>query len=281
MSALPSFIVLSSLLGLLSGLERVPALRFAARGRVRPFLVTDGGWYLVATGAGVVSTFVFRPTLSRLALPGVADATAALPAPARVALALALYDGVAFAVHVGIHRSPALWSVHKVHHSTLNLDAMATTRTHMFEHLVRNLPAQASLFVLGFPAETVALVLVIYATFALVGHSNLRIGGPWVERAFVTPRLHRLHHLPESSQQNMGTVFTIWDRLSGRLLTRDASPDERTGVPGELDTYPQRFAPAFAQPLREARARAALVRPAAWFDPTSDGPVAGEPRARR
>jgi hypothetical protein len=79
----------------------------------------------------------------------------------------------------------------------------------------------------------------------------------------------------------MGTVFTIWDRLSGRLLTRDASPDERTGVPGELDTYPQRFAPAFAQPLREARARAALVRPATWFDPTSDGPAAGEPRPRR
>ena len=101
-------------------------------------------------------------------------------------------------MHVSIHQSEALWSVHKVHHSSLRLDAMATTRTHLFEHMVRNLPAQACLFALGFRAETVALVLVGYASFALVGHSNLRIGNWWIEAVFVTPRLHRLHHLPES-----------------------------------------------------------------------------------
>jgi sterol desaturase/sphingolipid hydroxylase (fatty acid hydroxylase superfamily) len=137
---------------------------------------------------------------------------------------------------------------------------MATTRTHLFEHAVRNVPAQALLLALGFSAPTVALVLVAYATFALVGHSNLRIGNRWIELAFVTPRLHRLHHLPPSTQQNFGTVFTIWDRLAGRLLTRDASPAERTGVPGELDRYPQRFPAAFRQPLREVRARRALAR---------------------
>lgn len=262
MSALVSLIVLSSMLGFVSALERVPGLRFAPRPRFRPFLATDGAWYLVATGANVVSTFVFRPVLAQLAVPRVAQVIAGVPALARLALALAVYDGVAFVVHAGIHRSQALWSVHKVHHSSLHLDAMATTRTHLFEHMVRNLPAQACLFALGFSAGTVALVLVVYASFALVGHSNLRVGNRFVELAFVTPRLHRLHHLPESSHHNLGTVFTVWDRLCGRLLIRDASPDERTGVPREIDLYPQRFVTAFGQPWREARARRAVARPA-------------------
>lgn len=262
MTPVASFAVLSLALVLVSALERVPAMQFAPRRMVRPFLATDGAWFLVGTGASLVATFVLRPVLDRLALPGLASSVAAIPVAARVALALAVYDAVAFLVHTGIHRSEALWSVHKVHHSSLRLDALATTRTHLFEHAMRNVPAQACLFALGFAAETVALVLVAYATFAFLGHSNLRLGNRWIELAFITPRLHRLHHLPASSQQNFGTVFTIWDRLAGHLLTRDASPAERTGVPGEIDLYPQRFAVAFRQPLREAQARRALARAA-------------------
>jgi len=259
---LVAFAFLSMALVVVSALERVPALQFAPRQLVRPFLATDGAWYLVGTGANLAATFVLRPVLTRLALPGLAASVSAVPVVVRVALALAVYDAVAFVVHVGIHRSEALWSVHKVHHSSLRLDAMATTRTHLFEHAVRNVPAQAVLFTLGFSAPTVAPVLVAYATFALVGHSNLRIGNRWIELALITPRLHRLHHLPASTQQNLGTVFTIWDRLAGRLLTRDASPAERTGVPGEIDLYPQRFAAAFREPLLEVRARRALAQAA-------------------
>ena len=260
MTPVTSLMAVSAVLVMVTGLERVPALQFAPRGLTRPFLATDGAWYLVATGANLITTFVFQPVLSRLAVPGVSESVASLPVVPRLVLGLAVYDAVAFLVHVGIHRSEALWSVHKVHHSSLSLDAMATTRTHMFEHLMRNLPAQAALFALGFTAEGVAFVLLVYASFALLGHSNLRIGNPWVELVFITPRLHRLHHVPASSQQNFGTVFTVWDRLSGRLLVRDAAPEERTGVPGELDLYPQRFVAAFRQPLREASSRRSLSR---------------------
>jgi len=99
--------------------------------------------------------------------------------------------------------------------------------------------------------------LVVFASFALLGHSNLRVGGRWIELVFVTPRLHRLHHLPATTLNNFGTILTIWDRLRGRFVARDATPQERTGVPGEIDEYPQRFAAALRQPVREARARRA------------------------
>jgi len=54
----------------------------------------------------------------------------------------------------------------------------------------------------------------------------------------------------------------VWDRLSGRLVVRDTTPEERTGVPGEVDLYPQRFVAAFRQPLREASRRRSLSRAA-------------------
>src|SRR5256714_15459854 len=60
------------------------------------------------------------------------------------------------AVHVGLHRVDWLWNVHKVHHSTLELDGFATTRTHMVENLLRFVPSQALLFLIGMPVTVVA-----------------------------------------------------------------------------------------------------------------------------
>jgi sterol desaturase/sphingolipid hydroxylase (fatty acid hydroxylase superfamily) len=250
-----SFLLLSGMFIAAAALERVPAFQFRPARLFRPFLTTDAAWYLVATTAGLISMFVFRPQLSKLAMPASANLIGRLGLVPRVVLAVVVYDLIAFAVHVGIHRSDALWSVHKVHHSTLQLDWLATTRTHMFEHLIRNVPAQGALFALGMRAQTVAMSTLIYAAFALHGHSNLRTRGRWLELVFVTPRLHRLHHLPATTQNNFGTVFTLWDRLFGRLVVRDAAPQERTGVPDEIDDYPQRFLAAFRQPINETRAR--------------------------
>jgi len=162
---------------------------------------------------------------------------------------------VAFGVHYGIHRSETLWTIHKVHHSSPHLDWAATTRTHVFEHLVRNLPAQAALVAVGVPIRIIAAAVAVYGTFAVVGHSNLRVPLRWAETVFITPRLHRVHHAPATTQRNFGTVFSWWDRLAGTLDTRDATVGETLGVPGELHTYPQRFVDALRQPPRQLHQR--------------------------
>src|SRR5437899_1368347 len=130
------------------------------RRSLRHSLATDAAWYLIATTANVIAAFVFLPELSRLSIPGLAEAIHSLPWSARLGIAIVLYDFVAFAVHVWLHRFEVLWSVHKVHHSSLQLDWLTTTRAHMFENLVRQVAAQAPLFALGMPASTVALTLV-------------------------------------------------------------------------------------------------------------------------
>ena len=254
-SPLVSAAVVASLFVTVAALERVPSLRFAPYRFLRRHLATDAAWYVIATTANVIAAIVVLPRLSTLAVPGVAATVRHWPWAGRLALAIVVYDFCSFLVHVGLHRSETLWSVHKVHHSSLQLDWLATTRAHLMENLVRQVSAQIPLFALGLKASVVAPTLVVYAAFALLGHSNLRIRGRWLELVFVTPRIHRIHHIPATSQQNFGTIFTVWDRMFARFLSTDVDPAERVGVPGEIDAYPQQLGAAFRQPFREIRAR--------------------------
>jgi sterol desaturase/sphingolipid hydroxylase (fatty acid hydroxylase superfamily) len=232
-------------------LERVSLLRLRESRFWRPFFFTDVGWYLVAVGV----TLAFGPVFEGLAhgraalgLPGLE--LLALSWAGQVVIATLLYDLGAFAAHRLLHRYDLLWRLHKVHHSSRVLDWLATTRAHGLEHLVRGIPVQAALFTLGVPVSALATALAIYAAFATLGHSNLRIGLARVEWLFVTPRLHHLHHVPETTHRNFGTIFTLWDRLFGRLTIREADPGECLGVPGEIDGYPQTWWRQLAQPFR-------------------------------
>ncbi len=227
-------------------LERVPRFRFKASPLFRPFFGTDVLWYLSTLAVVLVG----RPYLLRLPTSPLAEGLHALSLPVAIALAALVYDLTAFLIHVAVHRADVLWEIHKVHHSSRTLDWLATTRQHAAEGLIRNLPSQAVLVLLGFPVEAIVGAVLIYVGFAAMGHGNLRIDLRWIEPLFITPRLHRLHHIPETTQSNFGTIFSFWDRISGSLISRDASRDEPLGVPGEVETYPQRFIPAFLQPVR-------------------------------
>ena len=234
-----------------AALERVPWLQFRKSRFLRPSFLTDVGWYVSAVS--ITTAFgPFMEGLSRLVegagVPTLASTS--LPLWSLVALAVVLYDFGAFACHVMLHRVDRLWRVHKVHHSSPVLDWLATTRAHVSEHLFRGIPTQAALFAIGLPTEAVALGLAIYAAFATFGHSNLRLDLGFLERVFVTPRLHRLHHVPATTDKNFATVFSFWDRMAGSLVAKDTAPDEPLGVPGEVRTYPQSWWQQLGEPFR-------------------------------
>lgn len=251
-----------ALVALLSGvyvvvakLERMRALRFRVLPSPRPYLMTDTAWYAVAVGASAISMFVFRPQLAKLAVGPVAAVLATFPVIAQLVIAVIVFDFVSFVVHRCLHRFDVLWGIHKVHHSSLQLDGFATTRTHMIENMLRFVPGQAVLFLLGLPAGVVAGAVATAALYGVSNHSNLGITLEWLEPVMVTPRLHRRHHVPSTTMLNYGTILTIWDRLGGTLVRRDTAADERFGVPGEVDRYPQGFLAALRQPFAETRRR--------------------------
>jgi sterol desaturase/sphingolipid hydroxylase (fatty acid hydroxylase superfamily) len=253
MSFLVSVLALSAVYVVVARLERMPALRFRVLPSPRPYLTTDMAWYGFAILATAISAFALRPQLVKLEVAPIRHVVGNLPLAARFLVGIVVFDVVSFAVHVGLHRSDTLWNVHKVHHSTLHLDGFATTRTHMFENLLRFVPGQAVLFLMGMPVAVVAPVVAFAAIYGVSNHSNLGMDLRWAEGLFVTPRLHRRHHVPSTTQHNFGAIFSVWDRCFGTLIRTDTMPGERYGVPGEIDSYPQRFLPAFRNPVVQFR----------------------------
>jgi len=247
-------------------LERLPGLRsqrlpFFRRGFGTDLLhlavtsaVNSGMVAWVALGSHALAALGV-PRLSSLALPGWAA----------VLLALVLLDLGQTLVHRGLHRFDPLWELHKVHHSSPALDWLATFRAHALEHVLRNTLAPLPIIALGLPLDAVAVAAVIVSVFAVANHSNLSPPLGWLEPLFVTPRLHRIHHTPETSERNFGAgPFTLWDRMLGTFADASlASPGRALGVPGEETTYPQRWLQHTVEPIRRWLGRPPVSRPAA------------------
>ena len=100
------------------------------------------------------------------------------------------------------------------------------------------------------PAEAVALGGGLFNAWAMFIHSNLDIDLRAIEPFVITPRLHRVHHAPETTNKNLGTLFTVWDRLlPDAFTTREVAADVAFGVPDEIHTYPQGWASQLVEPF--------------------------------
>ena len=102
----------------------------------------------------------------------------------------------------------------------------------MFENLLRFVPGQAVLFVMGMSAAVVAPVVAVAAIYGVSNHSNLGLNLRWAEGLLVTPRLHRRHHVPSTTQHNFGAIFTIWDRCFGTLSSNETTVDRDVDLAG-------------------------------------------------
>ncbi len=229
--------------------ERSPHLRFERSRFLRRHFPTDL-FYLV-TGAVALGLALRQGAVGMAAALGsAAPSLATLPASVAVPLATVLYDLGAYATHLLLHRFDLLWRFHAVHHSSRTLDWLATFRAHAAEHALRHLASPVALLLVGFPVPVVAAASAIYTAWAALNHANLRVELRCLECLFITPRLHRLHHVPGTSGRNLGTVFSLWDRMRGTLVADPGAELRPLGVPARLETYPQSWLPQLVEPLR-------------------------------
>ena len=82
-----------------------------------------------------------------------------------------------------------------------------------------------------------------------VVHANLGVSWRWLEPMLITPRLHRLHHVPATSAYNFGVFLSLWNRLGGTLETNPTAALQPIGVPGAVERYPQTRPQQFVEPL--------------------------------
>ena len=247
-----TFAILGVTISVLALLERAERFRFRSSPFFRAFFTTDL-IYLVTgyvAGSSVAIAYIVAATrlLGAAGIPRLA--AAGTPLWLAAPLALVLLDLGNYLAHWLLHRVDFLWEFHKVHHSSSTLDWLATFRSHVVEQALRRLIAPVLLIAGGFSTDAVVLAGSVFYAWAAFNHANLRPRLRLLEPVLVTPRLHRLHHLPRTTERNLGTVFTVWDRLRGSLVVAESPGPMHFGIPGEMETYPQGWLRQLVEPPR-------------------------------
>ncbi len=152
------------------------------------------------------------------------------------------------------HAIPALWALHKFHHSAESMSLLTSARSSQlakgFEAGLVFVPAallagaSAPMPALRSPAFALAAIYFAYITVVSVNgyfcHSNLRTGYGWLGRwLLVSPRMHRLHHarLPAYHDRNFSFDLVVWDRLFGTYVACAPQIDPLT-IPLGLEDNP-------------------------------------------
>ncbi len=153
---------------------------------------------------------------------------------------LLLVSFIGYWFHRLEHEVPALWALHKFHHSAERLSPMTAVRQ---APLIQGFEQLAVVLILLLLAEPVSpkptfdspwfIVVAVYFCYRTLSrvnqyllHSSLTTDYGWVGRwLLVSPRMHRLHHAtnPEYYNKNFTFDLVIWDRLFGTYATCEAA----------------------------------------------------------
>jgi sterol desaturase/sphingolipid hydroxylase (fatty acid hydroxylase superfamily) len=150
-----------------------------------------------------------------------------------IAVIAVAMDGCNWLAHLANHRVRALWRFHEVHHSQEDMNVLTVFRTHPLIH-VSYLVALVPGLVLLANGSLSTTVLVVYGAMLALAHSNTNLGFGPLERVFVSPNFHRIHHRLDGAQDvNLGFALTIWDQLAGRaIFPTEETIRTDTGLPG-------------------------------------------------
>jgi sterol desaturase/sphingolipid hydroxylase (fatty acid hydroxylase superfamily) len=169
-----------------------------------------------------------------------------LPHWLRILLIIVVLDFVLYIWHVLNHIIPLFWRFHRVHHSDINMDVSTATRFHIGELAISAVIKIALIFFIG-PAITTVIIYESAVVFcAQFHHSSLKVP-KWLEYVlwilFVPPSMHRIHHsvIRKEMDSNYGTIFSVWDRIVGTLVTRVDQGTIRIGIGEYQDTAKLNF----------------------------------------
>ena len=146
-------------------------------------------------------------------------------------------DFTRYWLHRFLHTIPFLWEFHKVHHSAKVLTPITFYRVHPVENFLFGLRYAISIgfvtgvFIYFFGAKIniyMVLGVNIFVFITSIFGSNLRHSHvpfsyfSFIERWFLSPKQHQIHHDKKHFNKNFGGYIAIWDRLFGSLtLSKD------------------------------------------------------------
>lgn len=188
-----------------------------------------GGLTMVPVALAVSNWMQDRGVTASLELP-------AWQVTALFTLALFVMDDFTrYWLHRALHRVPALWALHRLHHSAEVLTPITVYRMHPLESVLYSLRMVLTqglvvgvffhLFGMRLSAWEVAGANLFTYAFNTAGanlrHSHVWISwGPWLERVIISPAQHQIHHSdnPAHFDRNFGSFLAVWDALFGSLV---------------------------------------------------------------
>ncbi|MCM0149902.1 sterol desaturase family protein [Photobacterium galatheae] len=149
-----------------------------------------------------------------------------------VALAFILQDFCYYWFHRASHHINWLWASHIVHHSSQHMNFTTAFRQSLTYPISGMWLFWLPLILIGYPPETVVLIVAINLAFQFFVHTRVihRLG--WLELIFNTPSHHRVHHArnPEYIDKNFAGVLIIWDKMFGTFVPENDDTVIRYGI---------------------------------------------------
>jgi len=179
------------------------------------------------------------------------------PMWAHLLLGFLVRDFVQWWIHRLLHRVPALWEFHKVHHSVEQMGFAAHLRYHWMENVVYRTLEYLPLAFIGIGLRDFFLIHIFTLAVGHFNHSNLNVNLGWLRFVFNNPKMHIWHHahdLPTDRGYgvNFGLTLSIWDYLFGTAYIPKDGRDIKLGFPG-MSTFPKGFLKQNTHGFRKSR----------------------------
>jgi sterol desaturase/sphingolipid hydroxylase (fatty acid hydroxylase superfamily) len=154
------------------------------------------------------------------------------PAWLSVAVSIVWLDFLYYVQHVGMHRVPLLWRMHRTHHTDHDYDFTTGLRAHPTETLLTNVVTFAGILLAGASPLAVFLNQLLSISLSFIGHSNVRLPAALdrpLRFVLVTPDMHRVHHSVDvrEGESNFSNLFPWWDHLFATYLDQPAAGHTR------------------------------------------------------
>jgi len=145
-----------------------------------------------------------------------------------VLASVVLLDLAIYLQHVMFHAVPALWRVHRMHHTDLDFDVSTGVRFHPIEIVLSMLLKVGVVAALGAPALGVLIFELLLNATSMFNHANIRLPirlDRYLRWLVVTPDMHRVHHsiVVGETNSNFGFNLPWWDRLLGTYRDQPAA----------------------------------------------------------
>jgi len=182
----------------------------------------------------------------------------ALPLALQFAAGFLLLDLTFYYWHRLNHVFPLLWRFHNVHHIDPDLDVSTSFRFHVVEVMYSAGFRAAQMLTLGVAPLTYVVYELVFQVGTMFHHSNLRLPlrlETELNRIFVTPRMHGIHHsaVREETNSNYSVVFRWWDALHRSLRLNVPQSDVIIGVPAYHEESDNRIRHLLSLPFRRQR----------------------------